>query len=362
MSTTEDAEKVEEVSEGRVHSAATTGLFVLAIFFVIYVARPILMPLALAGLLSLLLYPIVEGLHRHVRLPRALSAAALIGGLLVVVAFGLMRLSAPAGEWMERLPEASREVERKVRRIKEPIERVREATEQIQSMTASEEDVDTPPTVRVQTVSYVGVLLNQTWAIVAGGALTVALLYFLLASGDLFFRKLVRVLPTFDHRREAGETVLQIRHDVSVYILSITAINAGLGVATGLAMYFMGLPNAVLWGVMAMLFNYIPYAGAVIGTLVVGLVALLTHDEAYWAFGVMGVYYGLTVIEGTFITPLILGRRLMLNAVVVFVSLLLWGWMWGIPGALLAVPLVAAFKIVCDHVPKLEPIGELLGR
>jgi predicted PurR-regulated permease PerM len=255
-----------------------------------------------------------------------------------------------------------REAEWKIRKLKEPIDRVQEATEEIEKMADSDTSPDEAPVVRVQKTSYMQIVMNQTWWIVGGAALTIALLYFLLASGDVFMRKLVKELPTMDHKREAVEIIEQVCHDISTYILTITAINAGLGVATGTAMYLLGMPNSVLWGLMAMLLNYIPYAGAIVGTIVVGLIALVTQDDSARVFIIMGAYYALTLIEGTFITPMILGKRLLLNPVAVFVSLLLWGWMWGIVGALIAVPLMAAFKIVCDRVPPLRPVGVLLGR
>jgi predicted PurR-regulated permease PerM len=346
----------------RIASAPIVGLFVLAIMYTLYLGRPIFVPLALAILLSLLLYPIVSLLHRRFRVPNAAGAGLVVGVLLAVFALAAIRLGAPASEWMERLPEAMHEAEWKIRKLKEPIDRVQEATEQIEDMAGGEKSPGEAPVVRVQETSYMQIVMNQTWWIVGGAALTIALLYFLLASGDLFMRKLVKELPTMDHKREAVAIIDEIRHDISTYILTITAINAGLGVATGTAMYLLGMPNSVLWGLMAMLLNYIPYAGAIVGTIVVGLIALITQDNSTKVFLVMGAYYALTLIEGTFMTPMILGKRLLLNPVAVFISLLLWGWMWGIVGALIAVPLMAAFKIVCDHVPPLRPMGVLLGR
>jgi predicted PurR-regulated permease PerM len=192
------------------------------------------------------------------------------------------------------------------------------------------------------------------------GAVTI-LLYFLLASGDLFLLKLVRVLPRFEDKKIAVTIVHEVRHDVSHYLLTITLINIGLGVATGIAMFWLGMPNPLLWGVMAASFNFIPYLGAMASAIILTLVALLTFDELGRILLVPGVFLVLTSLEGGFVTPAIVGRRLTLNPVAIFVWLTFWGWLWGVPGMLLAVPMLAILKIVCDHVQPLNSVGEFLG-
>jgi len=156
------------------------------------------------------------------------------------------------------------------------------------------------------------------------------------------------------------EMVREMEDDVSFYLLTISLINAGLGIAIGTAMYLLGMPNAVLWGVMAALFNFVPYLGALVGAGVVGLVALLTVEQPLAALLPPLVYLTLTSIEGYLVTPAMLARRLTLNPIAVFLSLILWTWVWGIGGALLAVPLLATFKICCDHIEPLKPIGTML--
>jgi predicted PurR-regulated permease PerM len=190
---------------------------------------------------------------------------------------------------------------------------------------------------------------------------TIILLYFLLASGNLFLQKLVRVLPRFQDKRTAVTIVHQVEKDISLYLLTVTMINAGLGVAVGTAMYGLGMPNPVLWGVMAGCFNFIPYLGAITSAVVLTLVASVTFDQLAHIIVVPVVFAALTSLEGMIITPTVLGKRLSLNPVAIFIWLLLWGWLWGIPGTLLAVPLLAVIKIMCDNIAPLAPVGEFLG-
>ncbi len=153
----------------------------------------------------------------------------------------------------------------------------------------------------------------------------------------------------------------QIQKDISLYLLTVTMINAGLGVAVGTAMYGLGMPNPILWGVMAGCFNFIPYLGAIASAIVLTLVASVTFDQLGHILLVPVVFIVLNELEGMIVTPAVVGKRLSLNPVAIFIWLLLWGWLWGIPGTLLAVPLLAVIKIICDNITALAPIGEFLG-
>jgi predicted PurR-regulated permease PerM len=189
----------------------------------------------------------------------------------------------------------------------------------------------------------------------------IVLLYFLLASGDLFLRKLIKVLPTFKDKKRAVEIAREVESNISTYLFTVTLINAGVGVAVGVGVWLLKMPNPVLWGVIACVLSYIPYLGALVGVGILGLAALLVFDDLGHALAVPAVYLAVSFVEGNFITPLVLGRRLTLNPVVIFVGILFWFFLWGIPGALLAVPTLAVFKIVCDHVDTLAPVGEFFG-
>jgi predicted PurR-regulated permease PerM len=344
-----------------VRSLSLSILMILAIGGMLYVARAVLMPIVLALLLSFLLSPLVRGLAR-LRLAEPLGAAVVLLTLVGMLMLGVYGLWEPATQWFQRLPQSMAQLENKIRLVKESVADFSEATEQVEQMTNMQSEAASPTLkVEMQRPSLTGTVLNQTLNLLATAGAVTILLYFLLASGDLFLLKLVRVLPSLADKKIAVTIVHEVRHDISYYLLTITLINAGLGVAVGLAMFGLGMPNPLLWGVMAAVFNFIPYLGALASMIVLTIVALLTFDDLGRALLVPGVFLLLTALEGSFITPMIVGQRLTLNPVAIFIWLTLWGWLWGVPGMLLAVPLLAALKIVCDHIQPLNPIGEFLG-
>lgn len=342
-----------------VRSLSLTGLFILATLYSIYVAREVLMPITLAFLLSFLLTPAV-GWLRRLRLPQPLAAGLLMLALLGGTAYGIYRLSGPAVEWLDRAPQSFAQIERRLRTVIQGVERVAAATESVDEITRPG---DEPAPVAVSDRPTLGQrIFSGTRATLVGGTVTLVLVFFLLAAGDLFLRKLVRVLPRLADKRRAVEIARAIQLHISGYLFTISLINVGLAVAQSLALWALGVPNPVLWGVMAGLLNYLPYVGPILGTTVVALVGLLAFDDLTRALLVPGTYLAISLVEGNLVTPVLLGRSLTLNPVVIFIWILFWSWLWGIVGALVAVPLLATVKIVCDHIEPLAPIGEFLGK
>ncbi|HJU05448.1 MAG TPA: AI-2E family transporter [Nitrospiraceae bacterium] len=343
-----------------IRSLALTGLFVMACFYTLYWGRGIFLPITLALLLSFLLAPLIRAL-RKLAMPEPVGAALVLLTLLAVVGYGAYRLSEPAAQWMAEAPRAFRQVEYKLRALKKPVEEVSRATEQLGKIA----NIGEPKKLReveLKRPSWSEALVGVTGEFIGGLAATVILLYFFLASGDLFLQKLVKVLPRLEDKKRAVEIVREIERHTSTYLLTVSAINACVGVVIGLAMFLLGMPNPVLWGVMAAFLTFIPYLGPLVGVGVITVVAALTFDELGWILLVGGTYWGIAALEGTFISPMVVGHRLTLNPVVLLFGLFLWGWIWGIGGALLAVPLMATFKIFCDHIEPLAPIGEFLGQ
>jgi predicted PurR-regulated permease PerM len=282
-----------------------------------------------------------------------------------VVVYAVYSLSGPAGGWIERAPEGLRRVERRIRDLQRPVSEVREVAEQVQEQVeemAGQTGRRQPAQVQVEGQTLTGMVFTQTQAFLAGAVVTIILLYFLLASGDLFLRKLVRVLPRLSDKKAAIEIARDMEDQFSKYLVTMTLINVGLGLAVGGAMRLAGMPNPVLWGVAAAVTNFVPYLGPVVTLAMIALVSLLTFEDMGRALVAPGLYLGLNAIEGYLVTPMLLGRRLLLNPVVIFLGIIFWGWLWGIPGALLAVPILVSFKIFCDHIQPLSPIGEFLGR
>ena len=335
---------------------ATIGLFVIAAFHTLHFARAFFMPVVLAILLDFLLKPLVRGLER-LRLPPAVGAAFVLLGLLSVAAYGIHALSVPAATWLERAPKSLAQAERKIRELRKPMERVSETAERIADMAAADGAQEEVP---LRSDDLRREMLRGARDFLVQSVAVIILLYFLMASGDLFLRKLVRVLPTYGDKKRAVEIARETESHISTYLLTITLINAGLGVAVGLAVAAAGVPNAVLWGVLAAVVNFVPYLGATVGIAVLTLVSLLTFDSPWQALLPPGLYLTIAVIEGNFITPVLLGRQFTLNPVIVFVWLAFWGFLWGVPGMLVAVPLLAILKIACDHVEPLVSLGEFL--
>lgn len=336
------------------------GLFVLAIFYTLYFARVIVLPIVLALLLTLILSPVI-GLLKRLGMPEPLGAAVVVAALVSLLGFGVYSLIDPASAWIDRVPGTMEQVENKMRGVRKSVRAVTKAADKVEEITSGE----AKPPARAQVVtpkpSLISRILTGTQNLLVAAAATIVLLYFLLASGDMFLRKLVRVLPRLTDKKHAVGIARTIQSDMARYLFTITCINLGLGVATTIAMYLLGMPNPVLWGVMVAIFNYVPYVGASTSLMVLTAVAFVTFDEISHIVLVPAVFFSLTVLEGQIISPILTGRSLTLNPVVIFVSMLVWGWLWGVVGALMAVPILMTFKICCDHLDSLSAIGEFLS-
>jgi predicted PurR-regulated permease PerM len=330
---------------------------VLAIY-TLYFGRAVIIPLMVALLLKLVLSPVVRALS-SVRIPEWAGAALVLTVVVTGVGYAIFALSSPAAEWVGKLPEGLSTLESHLKELKEPVAQMQKAEETISKLSnigprRSETIVVAP--------SGLGVaILSETASLVVGLTATLVLLYFLLSSGDFFLRKLVTVLPRFGDKKHAVEIAQQVQSDISHYLFTITVINIALGIVVAGALYALGMPSPALWGTMAAILNYIPFVGHVVGFSVIGLVALMSFGDLETALVPPAVYAGLAFLEGQLITPAIVARRLTLNPVAVFVALIFWGWLWMVPGMLLAVPMLAVFKIFCDHIRPLRPIGEFLG-
>jgi predicted PurR-regulated permease PerM len=340
-----------------VRSIALTGLFILAFFYTLYFGRAFFLPIVLGLLLNFLLSPVVRGLKK-LHIPEGLGAALVILGLLTL---GIVQLATPAYGWMATAPQSLRRIESKIRDLKKPVQTMNKATEQVEKITKVAGGPDNNPKVQVTTESLSSRMFNQATELVSSAVVVFIFLYFLLASGDLFLRKLIKVLPTRDDKKRAAEIARQIETEVSVYLATITLINAALGLAVWGGLLLAGVPNPLLWGVLAAIINFVPYLGPIVMASVLSMVGLLTFPDVARALIPPGIFLGLHMMESYLLTPMILGRRLTLNPVVIFLGFTFWGWLWGITGAILAVPIMMVFKIVCEHSEPLAPVAEFLG-
>jgi predicted PurR-regulated permease PerM len=334
------------------------GLFALGVLAALYVASSVILPVVFALVLNLLLQPGVRLLGR-LHLPRAVGA--LLTVLLVIGAIvGLVAaLSVPAANWAERLPEGIPRLEAHLQVMKGPIQALQKVIQQ------AEQVADAPPS-RGSIVSVrrdlgiTGALFAGTRSILDGLFTTVLVLYFLLVAGNIFLRRIVEILPTFGNKRQAVDISQQIQEDISAYLVTITAMNAAVGVTTAVAMYLCGLGDPLLWGTTAFLLNYIPILGPLFGVCIFVLVGMLSFESVWWALLPPALYFGIHLVEGESLTPMLLARRFTLNPVLIILSLVFWFWMWGMLGAILAVPMLAILKIISDRLRPLKALGHFL--
>lgn len=336
------------------------GVFIILATVALMALKSLLVPIAVAGMLTILLHPAVQFLNLRLRLPPAAAAGVVLALLLSILVAGALWLAPATLLWMEKLPNQLRNTEVELRDLARPVQEFRETVEKLETMAGLGGTEDAPRVVTADG-NLAAAILAHAQGFIVGAALTVGLLFFFLAFGDAFLRRIVQALPRRTSRHHALVVIDTIRQDVGRYIATVTLINIGLGLAVALTLWLLKIPNALLWGVMAAFLNYVPYIGAIAGLIVVCMVALATYNDIAPALGVGACYYALTVIEGTFVTPAVLGKRLQVSPIIVFVGLLFWGWVWGVAGAVLAVPLLVGMKIAADHIRSLRGVSIAMG-
>lgn len=352
------AEIAADLPPPRRLGGAVGGLFVLAVLYTLFIARVLILPVVLAILLSLVLWPIVRALRR-LYVPEAVGALVVLLGLASVAGYGIYALSGPAATWFAAAPEALRRIETRLRVVKQTVADVQEATSRVEQIATVGE---APRLVAVQGGSSLSsLLLASTSEVLTGLGIILVLTYFLLASGDLFLRKCLRVLPTRRDRQLLLTMARELQDHISGYLLTVSLINLGVGVGVASAMALYGVPNPLLWGALAAMFNFVPYIGAGVGIACVAAASLITFNTLAEAIAPPATYLAITTVEAYLVTPAVLSRRFTLNPVVVLIALLFWGWIWGIPGALIAMPILMTAKIVCDYVPSFSTVGEFLS-
>jgi predicted PurR-regulated permease PerM len=333
------------------------GLFVLALLATAYVASEIVLPLVFAIVLKLLLQPAMRMVER-LRVPRILAALLLILALFgTIIGLGTA-ISGPAGTWAAKLPEGIPRLQERLIFMRGPIDTLQRFLQQVEDFGGAAPSPNAAASARGPTL--LTRLFTGTRNFASGFFTTMLFLFFLLVSGDIFLHRLVEILPRFSGKRQVVEISQHIESDISAYLVTITVMNAAVGVAMALAMWLTGVGDPILWGTVAFLLNYVPILGTAVGALIFLLAGLLTVDTVWQALLPAGLYLGLHLIEGQTVTPMLLARRFTLNPVLVIISLVFWFWMWGIPGAILSVPMLAITKIICDRIRPLAAFGHFL--
>jgi predicted PurR-regulated permease PerM len=290
------------------------------------------------------------------------GAALVLLSLSATGAFAAYKLANPTLKWVTALPEELPTIEGKLAGLRAPLDRVTEATEKVEEMAAAEPEREVPMKVDVAgRETLFSRLFSGAWLRAVSALMTLVLLYFMLATDEVLLAKIVEVTPRLRDKKAVVAAVRAIEMDVGRYLLTMGVTNMVLGGVVGLVMAALGMPNPALWGVLACLLNFVPYVGGFVGIAVIAAVALLSFDTIGAILAPPLAYLVINAVEGLLITPSVLGRRLAISPVALFVWLLLLSWMWGVAGALLAVPLLVALKIVGDHVPPLAPLSAVIG-
>jgi predicted PurR-regulated permease PerM len=352
-------EVAEALPASRAVRVSVVGMFIILLGGVFYLARALLLPVVLAFLFALVFSPIVRAFRRR-GVPEPVTAVLLVSVFAAFIALGSYTLSAPVAQWIGDAPSIGLQLRGKLSGFLEPVRKLRQAEEQVSDATGQGAD----PGVQEVVVKEPGLLSQVARSapnLLGSISLTLVLLMFLLASGDLYYVKLVRVLPTLTDKKRGLRIAREIEREVSRYLLTISAINIGLGVVIAILFYWIGMPNPALWGVAAAALNFIPYIGALIGVAMVAAVSILSFPNAGEGLVAPALYLACTALEGQFITPALVGRRMQINAVAVLLAVAFWGWMWGIFGIFIAVPVLIVIKIFAGHVDGLGGLYEFLG-
>lgn len=336
---------------------AIIGTFWILFLGVLTIAQSFFIPVLTSILLALIFSPLRRALGK-IGIRPGLSAFLILAALIFTLLVGSYFLSSPVMTRLESLPALLPEAIEKIETFSGVIEPMIKASDQLNDLTGQ---VEGPAEVVVREGGILSAIAVTTPRVLGQIGFTLALMMFLISSGDLFYEKLVQVMPTIKDKRRAVSLVKTIEQHVSSYFSTITLINAGLGVAVGVMMWAMGMPDPVLFGLAAFLLNYIPFVGAILGVTVTFLVAVLGSGSIISALLPALAYFGLTTVEGQLISPLLVGKRLRLNAVVVFLAVAIGAWMWSFMGMFLAIPVLIVIKALSQEIESLWGLGEFLG-
>jgi predicted PurR-regulated permease PerM len=337
------------------------GLFILAMLGAAYLASEIVLPFVLACVLKLLLQPAVRTLE-HFHVTRTLASLLVILLVFTTIIGFTAAISGPASTWAAKLPQGISRLENRLAFLQAPIDALQRFIEGVdrhpeQGSSPAASNIAKGSTLMINLIvkMFAGV---ESFA--SGFFLTLLFLFFLLVHGDTFLRRVVELLPRFGEKRQAVDISQKIESDISVYLLTITMMNAAVGTISAIGMWFTGLGDPILWGSIAFLLNYVPILGPATGVVIFLLAGLLTLDTLWRALLPAALYLGIHLAEGEIITPMLLAKQFTLNPVLVIVALIFLFWMWGAVGAIIAVPILAIAKIVCDRIQSLTAFGHLL--
>lgn len=342
-------------------ATAITGIFILLSVAAIYIARDFLVPVVLAFFIALTFRPSVRWLGRK-GVPAWASALGFATMLIVVGAAAVFAFSGPIAGLIADAPEIQREFIEKIRGARAYLDGLVSLSENLQEAAAPPKEAATQEVVVKESGASTALMVLANYPAyglaMLGGALVLAI--FFMASGDLFYEKLIRVLPNLSDKKKALHIVYDIEREVSNYLLSLAAINVGVGVLVGLSFQLLGMPTPWIWALFAFILNFIPYLGPIMGLALSAIVSVVVFDTFTYAM-LAPLAYGVIIgIETQIVSPAVLSRSLQINAVAILLALAFWAWAWGIAGIILAVPLLVTLRVFCSHLQSLWGLGEFL--
>ena len=359
VNTVPAAEETAAIPEHPTRNRLLAGILLLLVLYTCAAAAVLIVPLLLALLLSLMLAPAVRLLCRW-HLPRSLATLVVLLSTIMLVAMLLLSLAGPARAWMVQVPKSLARIELALSALRQPLLAATHAGEQIAELTNIGGDskmqrvVEAGPSRIVQ-------MLSATPAALASMVGTLLLTFIFLLHGDALLRKFVELAPALHLKKDIVMATRSAQHELSTYILTIAAINTVFGLLTAAALWWLGVDNPLLWGGVAAFLNFAPFVGPMVTVALLIVVGFAHFDTPLAALSVPGVFLLLHLLEGQLVTPLIVGRRLALDPVMVFIALMLFGWLWGVAGLLLAMPLLSCMRIVAERIPAWNVLGKMLA-
>jgi len=354
------ATPVEEApSAPRLRNRLQIAIVVILALYTCAIAEAVVVPVLIAVLFGLMLAPPVRLLERS-RVPRAIGSLLMILLAIAIIGGAIAALASPARTWMQRMPQALVRIETVARDLRRPFQVATEASRELGKITQLDGSnpvrvVDTGP-------SPFASALSAAPAVIAGIVITIVLTFLFLLHGDELLRKFVTLAPHLRAKRDVVEATRTAQSEISMYVITVTLINAGLGLATAAALWLLGVNDPLLWGGVAALLNYAPFIGPMATSIALLVVGFGEAATPALALAPPAAFLGLHLLEGQILTPHLVGRRLALDPVMVFIAMLVLGWMWGVAGFLLAVPLLTCAKIIAERIEGGEVFATLLSR
>ncbi len=346
-------------SDTRLMRSLLIGIFMFMAVYALYFARDFFMPVVLAFLLALMLTPIVRFL-RKIGIPEPVSATLLVCLSVLVLATSGYFLSGPVVDLANRAPTIGRQVTERLAELRDPFEKVMEVSKEVEKATEATQE----PGVQKVVVAQPGILSQAAGNLLSAGttaAITFVLSLFLLASGTMFYEKTIQSFARMSEKKRALRLVYDVEREISRYLLTVGLINGGLGLTIALGLWAIRMPTPFVWGAAAAALNFLPYVGALVTVVLVAAIALISFDTFSYALLAPAFVLVCNLFEGQIVTPLIVGRRLEINAVAIFIAVAFWSWLWGFIGALIAVPLLVIIKVFCDHFESWRHVGNFLA-